>query len=60
MTTEEERNWRQDRLLSDDEIERLKNAGFNIHKIKGRRNVSQQDLYKDGEGNIYVRPKGLQ
>ncbi len=58
--SEGERNWRQDRLLSEDEIGRLEKAGFNIHRLKGKRNVSRLDLYKDREGNIYVKPKGGQ
>jgi hypothetical protein len=56
----EERNWRQDRLLSEDEIDRLKNAGFDIHKLKGKRSVARLDLYKDREGNIYIKRKGGQ
>ena len=56
--TEEERNWRQDKLLTIDEIERLQKGGENIHLLKGKRHASKRDLYKDTEGNIYVKPKG--
>lgn len=54
---EAERNWRQDKLLTRDEIARLKQAGINIHELKGKRNASRKDLYKDSEGNIYIKPK---
>jgi hypothetical protein len=47
---EEERNWRQDKLLTIDEIERLQRGGENIHLLKGKRNASKRDLYKDTEG----------
>lgn len=55
---EEERNWRQDKLLTWDDIDRLQRGGENIHKIKGKRNTANKDLYKDTEGNIYIKPKG--
>lgn len=37
--TEEERNWRQDKLLTIDEIERLQKGGENIHLLKGKRHA---------------------
>ena len=55
--SEEERNWRQDKLLTKQEIERLKIAGIDIHEIKNEEK-SKKDLYKDRDGNIYVKPKG--
>ncbi|MEG4805551.1 polymorphic toxin type 33 domain-containing protein [Microcoleus sp. ARI1-B5] len=56
--SEEERNWRQDKLLTQQEVERLKIAGIDIHEIKNEENASKKDLYKDRDGNIYVKPKG--
>jgi hypothetical protein len=57
---EEGRDWRQDKLLTPNEIDQLKQAGVDIHKIKGKRSASKKDLYKDGDGNVYVKPKGGQ
>ncbi|WP_333251840.1 MULTISPECIES: polymorphic toxin type 33 domain-containing protein [unclassified Microcoleus] len=54
----EERNWRQDKLLTKQEIERLKTGEIDIHEIKNEENASKKDLYKDRDGNIYVKPKG--
>lgn len=56
--TEEERNWKQDKLLTKQEIEKLKIGGVDIHEIKNEENASKKDLYKDRDGNIYVKPKG--
>lgn len=50
-----ERIWQQDRLLSEGEIGKLKNAGYDIHDIKGG---PRTDLYQDREGNVYIKPKG--
>ena len=58
--SEEERDWRQDKKLTIGEIARLKKAGIDIHKLKGKYKASQKDLYKDSEGNIYVKPKSGQ
>ncbi|MFE1746280.1 polymorphic toxin type 33 domain-containing protein [Coleofasciculus sp. H7-2] len=57
---EEERNWRQDKPLTNDEIAKLKEGGIDIHELKGGRNASKKDLYKDRDGNIYIKPKGGQ
>ncbi|MGB3266872.1 MAG: polymorphic toxin type 33 domain-containing protein [Microcoleus sp.] len=54
----EERNWRQDKLLTKQEIERLKTGEIDIHEIKNEENASKKDLYKDRDGNIYVKLKG--
>jgi hypothetical protein len=54
------RNWRQDKLLSKGEINRLEKAiGWN-HGDKGQNNRGggKKDLYKDKDGNIYEKPKG--
>ena len=56
--SEEERNWRQDKLVTKQEVERLKIGGIDIHEIKNQENASKKDLYKDRDGNIYVKPKG--
>ncbi len=55
-----ERNPAQDRRLSAGEIERLKEAGFDIEELKGGTHASQRDLYKDREGRIYIKPKSGQ
>jgi len=55
---ERERNPAQDEKLSPAEIERLKDVGYDIHEEKGRKGASRRDLYKDREGNVYVKPKG--
>ena len=57
---EQERNWRQDKKLTRDEIARLQRAGVDIHDLKDRHNAAHRDLYKDEDGNIYVKPKGGQ
>jgi len=54
---DEDRDWRQDKKLSKQEIEALQEAGFDVHGLKGEKSVSRQDLYKDRKGNIYVKPK---
>ena len=43
-----------DKRLSDGEIDKLKNAGINPHDLKPH---SDYDLFKDKQGNIYVKPK---
>lgn len=47
----------QDRKLSDGEIKRLKEAGYDIHELKGGKNASKYDLFKKPNGDIYVKPK---
>jgi len=46
-----------DKKLSDYEIEKLKKAGIDIHAEKGKKSASKKDLFKDGNGNIKVKPK---
>jgi len=53
-----DRNTNQDKLLSKGEIKKLQAAGYDVHDLKGGRNASSRDLYKDALGNIYVKPKG--
>jgi hypothetical protein len=52
------RNPAQDRLLSKSEIKKLRDAGYDIHDLKGGKKAAQYDLYKDTSGNIFVKPKG--
>ena len=52
------RNPAQDNILSKGEIKRLEDAGHDVHDLKGGKNASKYDLYKDRCGNIYVKPKG--
>ncbi len=52
------RNWRQDKLLTPYEIAKLKQSGVDIHDLKGGKNASKKDLYKDEQGNIYIKFKG--
>ncbi|MGA8087137.1 MAG: polymorphic toxin type 33 domain-containing protein [Terracidiphilus sp.] len=46
------------KLLSKQEIKRLQKSGFNVHEEKGEGNVAQYDLYKDSDGNVWVKMKG--
>ena len=50
------RNWRDDKLLSPGEINKLKKKGWDHSDKKGR--GGQRDLYKDKDGNVYEKPKG--
>lgn len=36
----------------------MKTGEIDIHEIKNEENASKKDLYKDRDGNIYVKPKG--
>jgi hypothetical protein len=49
------RNPAQDKLLSRGEIQKLKDSGYDVHDLKPGKGT---DLYKDQDGNIYVKPKG--
>jgi RHS repeat-associated protein len=47
-----ERNWKQDKKVTEQELEE---AGLDAHDIKeGKKGA---DIYKDREGNLYVKPK---
>ena len=48
----------QDKKLTDGEIKKLKDAGYDPHKLKGKNNASKKDLYKKPNGDIVVKPKG--
>jgi RHS repeat-associated protein len=54
----EDRNPQQDNQLTAKEIKDLKNAGYDIHDLKGGKHAAHRDLYKDSDGNVYVKPKG--
>jgi wobble nucleotide-excising tRNase len=47
-------------MLSSGEIKRLEKGGVDVHDLKGGKNASSRDLYKDNKGSIYVKPKGGQ
>jgi len=51
-----ERNPKQDKLLTPGEIKRLKEAGWD-HSDKGK-GGGKIDLYKDKDGNVYEKAKG--
>lgn len=55
---ENDRDWQQDKLLSSGEIAKLKQSEIDVHDLKGGRSASKLDLYKDRDGNIYIKPKG--
>ena len=44
-----------DKMLSPGEINKLKKGGIHPHDLKEN---ARQDLYKDKDGNIVVKPKG--
>jgi hypothetical protein len=52
------RSSSQDKLLSKGEIKKLQKNDYDVHELKGGKNASRFDLYKDKEGNIYIKPKG--
>jgi len=48
---------KQFKKLSPWEIKKLEDAGHDIHELKGQKGAAQRDLFKDKDGNIYVKPK---
>jgi len=44
----------QDKKLSKGEIKKLKDGGVDPHDLKDN---SKQDLFKDKDGNIFIKPK---
>lgn len=52
-----DRNPAQDKRLSAGEIKQLQKAGHDVHEMKGGENASKYDLFKDKDGNVYVKPK---
>jgi hypothetical protein len=51
------RNPAQDRRLTPHEIEQLREAGIDVHQLKGGKGASQRDRFRDRDGHIYVKPK---
>ena len=49
---------KQDKLLSPGEIDKLKDAGYDPHELKGGKSTGQTDLYKTPNGDIVVKGKG--
>jgi len=43
--------------LSKGEIKKLIKKGFHPHDLKPKKHGSKYDLYKDGKGDVYVRPR---
>lgn len=54
---EPERDGSQDKKLSNGEIDALQDAGIDVHELKGGKGTGKTDLFKDQEGNVYVKPK---
>jgi hypothetical protein len=52
-----DRNPKTDQRLGPGEIKQLERAGHDAHDLKGGKNASRQDLFKDKSGNVYVKPK---
>ncbi|ENT6808092.1 polymorphic toxin type 33 domain-containing protein [Vibrio vulnificus] len=46
-----------DKKLSKGEIDKLKGHGIDPHDLKPKKNGSKYDLFKDRDGNIFVKPK---
>ncbi len=58
-----DRNWESDRRLSKGEIKKLQDAGYDIHDLKRdclAGTPAKCDLFKDRDGNIYVKSKNGQ
>ena len=47
----------QTKRISKGEIKKLKQQGFDIHDLKGGKNASKFDIFKDQQGNLSVKPK---
>ncbi len=50
-------NPEQMKKLGKGEIKKLKDAGVDIHELKGGGKVSRGDLFKNKKGDIFVKPK---
>ena len=46
--------------LTKQEIKNLQKKGHDIHDLKGDKNASRPDLFKDGKRNVEVHPKNGQ
>ena len=51
-------NGAQDKRLSKGEIKKLKESGLDPEELKGGKRTGRLDLFKDKDGNIFVKPKG--
>ena len=51
------RNPADDKRLSPSEIRRLERGNVDVHQLKGGKGAGRYDLFKDKDGNIYVKPK---
>jgi hypothetical protein len=49
----ERKGWRQDKKVTERELEE---AGLDAHELKDE--AKGKDIYKDREGNLYVKPQG--
>ena len=50
-------SFNQDRRLSKGEIKKLKKGGEDPEQLKGGKRTGAMDLFKDGKGNISVKPR---
>jgi hypothetical protein len=44
-------------MLTQGEIEKLEDAGIDVHDLKGGKRTGQIDLYKRPNGDIVIKPK---
>jgi len=49
--------FEQMKRLGKGEIKKLKDAGIDIHELKGGGKISRADLFKNKKGEIFVKPK---
>ena len=54
----EGRNPAQDKALSAGDIKLLEKNKYDVHELKGGDGTGKYDLYKDKQGNVYVKVKG--
>jgi hypothetical protein len=45
-------------MLSNGEIKKLEKAGLDVHELKGGKATGKLDIYKDAQGNLYLKAKG--
>jgi hypothetical protein len=60
VDSSEDRNWRDDRPLTRNDIDKLERSGYDVHELKGRTGGGRLDLFKDKNGNVYLKPKNGQ
>ncbi len=54
---DDDRNPSDDKRLTKGDIKKLKKSGYDPHDIKPDKQGSRFDLFKDRNGNVYVKPK---